>query len=72
VLSTQLPTAKVLALLLSALSVRATMEYRFLDAGHTAARDETTLDVGGALPSWLVELAIEKVPVSRMNEVGFS
>lgn len=43
------------------------MQYSYIDDRHTAARYETTLDVGGSLPGWMVELAIKKAPLMTLQ-----
>lgn len=49
--------------------VRGLMRYRFIDAHRTAAYYQTTLDVGGSLPRWLVRLATKRVPIFTLQSL---
>lgn len=48
-------------------AVSGTMRYSFVNAAHTDVVYEASLDVGGALPEWLVKIAVERVPIHTLN-----
>ena len=45
------------------------MTYSHVDAGHTAAAYEVTLDIDSSLPDWLVALATRAVPIYTLLAV---
>jgi acyl-CoA synthetase (AMP-forming)/AMP-acid ligase II/NAD(P)-dependent dehydrogenase (short-subunit alcohol dehydrogenase family) len=47
--------------------VQGFMRYSYVDATHTYAEYETTLDVGGTLPAWVSKLATRKIPLFTLQ-----
>jgi len=47
--------------------IRGLMRYSYIDATRTFAEYETTLDVGGSLPRWMIALATKKVPIFTLQ-----
>ncbi|MDP6931720.1 MAG: hypothetical protein QGG40_02345, partial [Myxococcota bacterium] len=46
-----------------------TMTYSHVDAGHTAAAYEVTIDIDSSLPDWVVALATRAVPIYTLLAV---